>query len=235
MSGWTAKRFWSDATVVPEADGYSVRLDQRQVRTPGKQPLILPTRAMAEAVAAEWQAQDGVIRPDTMPCTRAANSALEKVMPQFDAVVDEIANYGGTDLLCYRAEGPAALARRQSEGWDPLLVWASAALDAPLRTTRGIMPVSQPVGSLARLRTHVASFTSFQLVALHDLVAISGSLILGLAVTRGRLTESEAWTLSRIDETWQAEQWGEDDEAAAAEALRAADFRQAGRFYRLCG
>lgn len=235
MTGWTARRFWTDATVEADGSGFAVRLDGRPIRTPGKLALILPTRAMAEAVAAEWQAQDGVIRPETMPCTRAANSALEKVAPQFDAVVDELSGFGASDLLCYRAEAPEALAARQAVAWDPLLDWSATALRAPLRVTAGIVHVAQPEASLSRLRAAVAALTPFQLAALHDLVAISGSLVLALAVTRGRLDEDEAWRLSRIDETWQTEQWGVDDEAAAAEALRHAAFVQAGRFYRLCG
>jgi chaperone required for assembly of F1-ATPase len=235
MSGWAPKRFWTEATVCEEADGFGVRLDGRPVRTPAKATLILPSRALAEAVAAEWQAQERELRPATMPCTRAANSAIDKIAPLFEAVVDEIAGFGGSDLLCYRAEAPPELARRQAEGWDPLLAWAADALEAPLAVTQGIVHVAQPAASLARLRASVAGHTPFALAGLHDLVAISGSLILGLAVARGRLPADAAFALSRIDETWQAEQWGEDEEAAEREASRRADFLQAGRFYSLCG
>ena len=136
MSAWSARRFWTTASAVPVEGGFTVHLDGRQVRTPLKSPLVLPTLALAEAVAAEWQAQDGTVKPETMPFTRMANSAVDKVKPQFVAVADMLAEYGGSDLLCYRAEGPAELVARQAQEWDPLLDRASAELGAALRTTR---------------------------------------------------------------------------------------------------
>lgn len=235
MSGWAAKRFWQQASVDAVEGGYGVRLDARPVKTPAKQPLVLPTEGMAVAIAAEWDAQQGLIRPDTMPLTRAANSAIDKVAPQIDGVVGEIANYGATDLLCYRASDPPPLVARQAAGWDPLLDWAHQDLGGPLVVTAGVIPVAQPAESLARLRSHVAAHSAFQLAALHDLVAISGSLILGLAVAHARLQAEEAFALSRIDESWQVEQWGEDEEAAAQEVLRRSAFLTAERFLALCG
>jgi chaperone required for assembly of F1-ATPase len=190
---------------------------------------------MAQAIAAEWDQQQGVIKPDTMPLTRAANSAIDKVAPLFDGVVGEIAGYGGTDLLCYRATDPQALIDRQAASWSPLLDWARDDLGAPLDVTHGVIPIPQPQPSLDRLRTHVAALSPFQLAALHDLVAISGSLVLGLAVARRRLTAEAAFTLSRIDEAWQTELWGEDEDAAAQESLRRASFLTAERFFALCG
>lgn len=235
MSVWAAKRFWAAAQAEACDGGFTVRLDARPVKTPAKQPLVLPTLAMAQAIALEWDQQQGVIKPDTMPLTQAANSALDKVAPQVDGVVGEIANYGSTDLLCYRASAPQPLIDRQAAGWDPLLHWSRDSLAAPLDVTQGVIPIPQPEPSLARLRAHVAAHNAFQLAALHDLVAISGSLILGLAVARGRLTADEAFALSRIDETWQNEQWGEDEDAAALEALRRNALRVAERFFALCG
>ncbi|NJM81617.1 MAG: ATPase [Tabrizicola sp.] len=235
MTGWAAKRFWTDATVEACPGGHTVRLDGRQIRTPAKAPLILPTAALAEAVAVEWRAQTGVVDPATMPCTRTANSAIDKLSVQFDAVADMLADYGGTDLLCYRATTPPELVARQAAAWDPLLDWAGSALGAPLHIAAGVIPVPQPEPSLGALKTRVAGLTPFQLAAFHDLVAISGSLILGFAVTARRLTPEAAWTASRIDETWQAEQWGSDDDAARDEAIRKAAFLQADRFFGLCG
>ena len=231
MTGWAPKRFWKAAAAVPAEGGFTVQLDGRPVKTPAKTPLILPTLALAQAVAAEWDAQQGVVRPETMPMTRMANSALVKVPPAFDAVVDEIARYGATDLLCYRAEAPESLVRRQAEGWDPLLDWAAATFDAPLVITVGIVPVAQPDTSLARLRAVVAGYDAFRLVGLHDLVAITGSLVLGLAVARGRLTPDAAFALSRLDEDWQAELWGVDSEAAASAAAKRGDLSDAARFF----
>jgi chaperone required for assembly of F1-ATPase len=235
MSAWAAKRFWTDATVEAAGSGWTVRLDGRAVKTPLKAPLVMPTRAMADAVAVEWQAQTGLVRPDTMPVTRSANSAIDKVAVQFDEVVGLIAAYGGSDLLCYRAAFPPALIARQAAAWDPLLDWAADWLGARLVVTTGVMPVAQDAGALAVLHARVAAMTVFQIAAFHDLVAISGSLILSLAVTEGRLTIDEAWVCSRIDEAWQNEQWGADEDAAAMEAMRHAAFAHAGRFYGLCG
>ncbi|WP_145104763.1 ATP12 family chaperone protein [Cereibacter sediminicola] len=235
MAGWVAKRFWKDVSVVEDAGGFAVLLDERALRTPAKRPLILPTRPLAEAVADEWRAQEGEVRPRTMPFTRSANSALDKVVPQFDEVAAMLAAYGGTDLLCYRAPAPAALTARQAEAWDPLLAWAAEALGAPLEPTVGVMHRPQPEESLRRLAERVGALSPFQVAAFHDLVAISNSLVLAFGVTEGRLLAEEAWELSRIDETWQVEQWGEDEEAAEIEAARRAAFLQAARFYALCG
>ncbi|MBD1204591.1 MAG: ATPase [Rhodobacteraceae bacterium] len=235
MSGWTAKRFWQAAQAEPCEGGFTVRLDGRGVKTPAKAPLVVPTLAMAQAIAAEWEAQQGAVRPETMPVTRAANSALDKVVPQRAEVVALLAAYGGSDLLCYRAAGPEALAERQAAGWDPLLDWAAESFGARLAVTRGVMPVAQDPAGLARLEAEVAGLSVFRLAGFHDLVAISGSLVLALAVIRGRLGAEEAWHLSRIDEAWQVEQWGEDEEAAAAEVVRRVAFDAASRFYALCG
>lgn len=229
MSEWKARRFWKAASVEAEGGGWQVLLDGRPIRTPGKLPLVMPTRALAQAIAAEWDAQADVIDPNTMPLTRAANSAVEKVTPQFAAVADMLAGYGGTDLLSYRASGPATLAERQAAGWDPLIDWAARALRAPLKITEGVIPVAQDAGALARLRARLDALTPWQLTALHDLVTLPGSLILGLAVLEGRLDADAAHALSRIDETFQAERWGRDDEAEAAAAARLDAMRVAAR------
>lgn len=235
MSTWAARRFWTTASVVPVEGGFTVHLDARPVRTPLKASLVLPTQALAEAVAAEWAAQDGKVNPETMPFTRTANSAIDKVAPQIDEVAAMLAAYGGSDLLCYRAEGPEDLVQRQAEAWDPILIWALEALGADLLVTEGVMHVEQPPEALMRLHERVAALTPFQLAAFHDLVAISGSLVLALAVTGGRVTAEEAWCLSRIDEDWQISLWGEDEEAAEVAARKHAAFLQADRFYGLCG
>ena len=235
MSGWKAKRFWTQAMAEPCEGGFTVRLDGRGVKTPAKAALVVPTLEMAQVIAAEWDAQTGAVNPATMPVTRAANSAIDKIRVQRDEVVGLLAAYGASDLLCYRAVGPEALAQRQAAAWDPLLDWAAEALGARLVVTRGVMPVEQDAGAVARLHARVEGLGDFPLAGFHDLVAISGSLILALAVTEGRLSEDEAWALSRIDETWQVEQWGEDEDAAAQEALRRVGFGEACRFYALCG
>jgi chaperone required for assembly of F1-ATPase len=230
MTEWAARRFWTAEEVVREGQGWSVRLDGRPLRTPSKRPLVVPTEAMAAALADEWAAQSEVIDPASMPVTRAANAAIEKVAVHRNAVVDALCPYGETDLLCYRAEAPDALSFRQSEAWDPILEWAHRDLGARLVCVAGVMPHPQDAASLARLRARVAALDAFVLTGLHDLVTLSSSLIIGLAVERGRLHGAEAWRLSRIDEEYQAEQWGRDDEAERAAAIRRHAFLAAERF-----
>ena len=233
MTEWKARRFWKQADIRPAEGGWEVVLDNKPVRTPGKHPLIVPTEALARAIAQEWDAQSDVIDPNAMPLTRAANSAVEKVGPQFDAVAGMLADYGGTDLLSYRAEKPEDLVRAQAAGWDPLIDWTATDLHAPLRITHGVVPVTQDQASLDRLHDEVRSLDNFGLTALHDLVTLPGSLILGLAVIRGKLTAEQAFALSRIDEDHQAKLWGEDDEARAAAESRRQAMAQAARFWEL--
>lgn len=220
MTDWAPKRFWTQAVAVDRDTGFSVELDGRPVKTPYKQALILPTRAMAEAMAAEWQAQTDLIDPTTMPVTRAANSAIDKVAAQHGDVVDLLAAYGENDLLCYRAAHPEELVAQQAAAWDPWLAWSAQALDAPLHVTTGVMPVDQPPASLARLRARVAQFDNFALTGFYDLVQLSGSLVLAFAVAKGKLTAENAWPISRIDEDFQISQWGDDEEAAEVAAIK---------------
>jgi chaperone required for assembly of F1-ATPase len=233
--GWTLKRFWTEVAVAPVAGGFAVTLDGKPVRTPGKVPLLLPTRALAQMVAAEWQAQEGLVRPATMPATRTANTALDTLPKHRAAIVADLSGYGATDLLCYRAGEPAGLCARQAAGWDPLLDWAALRYGARLRSQVGVMPVAQDEEALAALAAEVARQDDFQLAAFHDLVQLSGSLIIALAVAEGVRSPEEAWELSRIDETWQAEQWGKDDDAEAAADLKRAAFVHASLFHSHCG
>lgn len=234
MSGWARKVFWQSVAVTEGPDGWGITLDRRPVRTPAKAPLLLPTRALADLVAAEWVAQSGEIRPESMPATRAANAALDKVRGQFAEVAGLITAYGETDLLCYRATSPTELVALQAQAWDPLLAWSAERFGVSWQVTDGVMPVPQSTATLERLGTHVAAFTPFELTAFHDLVAMSGSLVIGLAVTEGLAPVADLWTASRIDEDWQIAQWGEDDEAQALAALRRASFSDAARFFAAC-
>lgn len=235
MTDWSPRRFWTTASAVPVQGGFAVHLDARPVRTPQKSPLVLPSLALAQAIATEWQAQTDKVRPDTMPLTRIANSAIDKVAPQHDAVAAMLAAYGDSDLLCYRAEGPEGLVQRQAQAWDPLLTWASDALCGPLLPRTGVMHQAQSPASLDALGRLVRALDPFRLAAFHDLVALSGSLILALAVLKGRLTAQDAWALSRIDEDWQITHWGADEEATATALLKQNAFLETDRFLQLCG
>ncbi|MBE3637400.1 ATP12 family chaperone protein [Mangrovicoccus algicola] len=233
MADWAPKRFWKAAEAVETAEGWTVRLDGRAVKTPAKAALLLPSRAFAEAVAGEWDAQVETVDPATMPLTRLANSAIDNVAHQHAAVAAMLSEYGGTDLLCYRAEAPADLADAQGAAWDPLLIWSAGQFGAPLDTGAGVMHLPQPPASLAALAAEVHALDAFELSAFHDLVTISGSLVIALAVIHGAITPHDAWTASRIDEDWQARQWGEDEEAAAIAALKREAFLTAHRAFTL--
>lgn len=233
MSDWKAKRFWSEVSISSEDGAFGIRLDSRPVKTPAKRPLLVPTQSMADAIAVEWSNVVEIIDPNVMPVTRSANAAIDKVTTQFTEVADMIASYGGSDLLCYRADAPDRLVKRQTESWDPLLEWASQTYKASLVTTFGVMPIQQDGDTLTRLSVRVHGTTSFELAALHDLVSLSGSLVLGLAVVEGRLSPDDAWSVSRVDEDWQSEQWGEDEEAAEAAKIKKAAFCHAAAFHQL--
>jgi len=202
------------------------------VRTPAKAALILPTQAMAGAIAQEWDAQETVVDPRTMPVTRGANAAIDKVRVQRAEVVELLAEYGDSDLLCYRAAGPDGLIQRQAAAWDPMLDWAAETMGARLFVGEGVMHVDQNPVALARLAAEVEAFDDFALAAVHDLISLSGSLVLALAVTRDAITVEDAWAASRIDEHWQIEQWGEDETATIAEKTKQTAFADAARFYR---
>ncbi len=233
MSEWGPKRFWTKAEVAQTDDGWTVTLDGRAVRSPAKTLLVVPTEALADAIAAEWRAQGERVNPATMPFTRTANSALDKVAVQQAEVAAMLSAYGDSDLLCYRADAPDALVARQQEAWDPMLDWAAETYGARLRPRTGVMHVPQDAESLQKLGDEVNVMSPFQLAGFHDLVALTGSLVLGLATTRGARSADAIWSLSRIDEKWQEEQWGTDDEATRVAERKKAEFLQAEHFYRL--
>lgn len=227
------KRFWKTVSVVEDDGGWSVRLDTAPVRTPARRVLIVPRRRLADGIAAEWSAQDGEINPLQLPFTRTGATCLDRVAPEREAVAAIVAAYAETDLLCYRAERPAALAARQAQAWDPLLAWAARDLGATLEPVAGVMPHRQPEAALRALASRVAALDAWHLTALAELVTISGSLVLGLAVLEGACTAETAWQAARIDEQWNIDEWGEDEEAAALSARRARDFLHSGLMLRI--
>ncbi|AAV93835.1 hypothetical protein SPO0518 [Ruegeria pomeroyi DSS-3] len=231
MSDWKPKRFWKQAAVAETAEGYAVELDGRPVRTPAKAPLLLPTRALAEAIAAEWDAQESEVDPINMPFTRTANAAIDKVRIQQAEVADMLAAYGDSDLLCYRADSPAELVELQAQTWDPALDWAAETLGVRLRPVQGVMHQPQPASAIETLTRKVHALNPFQLAAFHDLVSLSGSLVLGFAAALNWRKADEIWQISRLDETWQEEQWGPDDEARALAAVKRAAFLHAKAAY----
>lgn len=232
------KRFWDEARAAQVDDGFAILLDGRPVRLPGGHPLRVQAASLAEAVAAEWQAAGGAkggeMRPDDVPLTRLVGTVEERIGPALEGTVTAIARYGETELLCYRAD-ISRLAARQAEVWDPWLSWAARNLDAPLRVTTGIMPVSQPPQALAALHRAVARHSVFGLAALGVAVPALGSLVLGLAVTGLHLDPAEAHRLAVLDETFQEEFWGLDPDNQARRNAAAADVALAARLMRLAG
>lgn len=226
-------RFYSEVSVVEDSGGYTVALDGKPIRTPAKHPLILPTRALAEAVADEWRAQGERIDAQSLRLTRLANTAIDRVLPDPATAIGQIAGYGGTDLLCYRASGPRELTQRQDAAWRPLLDWASERFGARLAITEGINPVEQNADALAALRRAVEARDPFILVALAEATGILGSVVLGLALAEGRLAGEDAFALSQLDENFQMEQWGEDWEAAQRRSRLLDDLLIAEKFVRL--
>jgi chaperone required for assembly of F1-ATPase len=210
-------------------------LDGRPVRTPARAVLALPNAALAAAVAEEWAAQDETIDPRRMPLTGFANAAIDRIAPDPAVFAASLARYAETDLLCYRADGPAPLVERQAAAWDPPLEWARRRYDVALRVTSGVLPTAQPADAVARLREVTASYSPFVLAGLSALVTIAGSLVLALALVEGALTADEAWAAAELDELWQAEQWGEDDLAAERREARRSEFAAAARFVALAG
>jgi chaperone required for assembly of F1-ATPase len=227
------KRFYKAVSVAAIEGGFGIRLDERPLRTPGKRPLILPTPALADAVAEEWVAQSDLIRPGAMPLMKLVSTAFDLVADKGAEVADEAASYAGTDLLCYRADGPASLVERQARSWQPLIAWAALRFDAPLRATVGIVPIPQPETSLKALRAVVRGFEPLTLTAVADLTAVCGSLILALAVWDGEIDAEAAFAAAALDDSFQIERWGEDCEATDRRARQRRDIEAAARLLRL--
>lgn len=219
------KRFYEAAEVAETEEGFAVRLDGRPVRTPGRALLSLPSAAAAALVAAEFAAQGETIDPVSMPVLRLANSAIDGVAADMQAVLDDIVRFSGSDLLCYRADSPAMLVARQAEAWNPVLDWARGALGARFYLAEGVVHVEQPAEALDLVRRWLdARREPFRLSAVHVMTTLTGSALLALAVEAGALAPDAAWAAAHVDETWNAEHWGEDAEAAARNAARRRDF-----------
>jgi chaperone required for assembly of F1-ATPase len=227
------KRVYKSVGTCAVDGGWGVTLDGKSLPTPAKRDLIAPSEALATAIAAEWDAQTPDIRPETMPLTRLAATAIDRTAVERDKIVAEIANYAGTDLVCYRAEHPPALAARQEAAWQPLLDWAAGRYDAGLAVTAGIVPMTQSPASLKAYASVVAAFDDFRLTALQAATGACGSLVIALALHEGRLDAEAAFAASQLDETFQIEAWGEDAEAIKRREALAADIAAVARFFAL--
>lgn len=218
------KRFWTTASAEPEGEAFAIRLDGRPVKTPRRNLLALPTAALAEAVAAEWNAVEETIDPRAMPLTGLANAAIDIVARDHGPFAAGLAAYGESDLLCYRAEGPAPLVERQAQAWDPVLEWARTRYDVHFEVATGIIHRAQPPATLARLGEAIGARGDFELAALSPVVTIGGSLLLALALVERAFEPDSIWAAMWVDELWQEEQWGTDALAEEARAARRRDY-----------
>jgi chaperone required for assembly of F1-ATPase len=227
------KRFYKNTIAVAVEGGFTVELDGRRIRTPKAQPFVISSQVLAEAIAAEWQAQGEIVDPQAMPLTGLANAAIDHVSSDPGRFVDQIVSYAANDLLCYRAETPPKLIERQAAAWDPLIAWAGERLGVRLNVVSGVMPREQAPDALQAVRRAVASRDAFALAGLFSAVTLTGSAILGLGLAEGWLSAVEAWHAARVDEIMQAEDWGRDDEAEIRARRMGEELANAERFLRL--
>jgi chaperone required for assembly of F1-ATPase len=225
-----ARRFYKEATAVADGDVWRIALDGKIVKTPARNPLSLPTQALAEAIAAEWGAQEAKVKPDTMPLMQLASTAIDRVAPARDRIIAETAGYAATDLVCYRADGPDELIARQAAQWDPLIDWLRERYDVSLQKAAGVMAIPQSDQALAALTRAVAAQDDFRLTALGVMTGAAGSLAIGLAVLEGRISPEDAAAAAQLDELYQAERWGIDPEAEKRRAHQKSDLVAARRF-----
>jgi len=232
------KRFYKEVAVTPMDGGFAVLLDSRPVKTPAGKRLSLPRKKLADAIAAEWQTQGETVVVTSMPLLRLANTVIDGVADNREEVIGAILRFGENDLLCYRAHQPPELAARQTAGWDPLLDWVAQQHGANMRVAAGLTHIDQPPEALAALRRALENCDAFSLSGLHVIASITGSVVLALAVVEGFITGTKAFELSRIDEIYQAEKWGEDAEAAGRAIALAHELNKAAEFIALvrqCG
>jgi chaperone required for assembly of F1-ATPase len=222
------KRFYERATIAADAAGYALRLDDKPVRTPAGRVLAAPTAELAQALAAEWEAQRDAIDPSAMPLTRLANAIIDGVADRASAVAAEVEKYLGSDLVCYRADAPRGLVDRQKRHWDPILDWARETLGANFAVGEGVIHVAQPKEALNAASAAIPT-DPWRLGAVHAVTTLTGSALIALAVAQARLTAEEAWAAAHVDEDWNIEQWGRDDEAFARRALREAELHAAAK------
>jgi chaperone required for assembly of F1-ATPase len=227
------RRFYKDVSIEDTPAGWRVLLDGRVARTPRKRELVVPSRRLAQAIAEEWESQGECLDRATMPLTKLANTALDAVVGHEPVVRAEIAKYAGSDMLCYRADAPEGLARRQADLWDPLLAWSADELKAAFVVTGGLTYVAQPEPALDAVSRSLGGFDAFDLTSLHVLTTLTGSCLLSLAHFKGHLGEDEMWKAAHVDEDWQIERWGEDTEAMTRRAKRRAELAAACRLLTL--
>ena len=224
------RRFYKEVSLTPQL---GIALDRKPVRTPGKRFLVLPNAELAAGIAGEWESQAGTIKPASMPLTKLANAAIDRVAPERKRIIAEIIDYAGSDLVCYRAEGPQALVERQVGQWNPILAWARSELEVSLKTFTGVVHRPQPNEALESLGRIFAAADDFTLTGLYNIMTLTGSVLLALMLARGRISPDDAWPAAHVDEDFQIEHWGEDEEARDRRENRRKEFDACCRFIKL--
>ena len=225
------KRFYAQAGVVKADDGFAITLDGRPIKTPSGRIVSVPSREIADEIAAEWEAQKETIDPLTMPMTRFANSVVDAVVDRIGLVRDDVAKYLQSDLLFYRAGHPEALVAREAHHWNPVLFWAAEAFGAHFILAEGVVHVREPEQAVEAARAALPD-EPWRVAAAHVVTTLTGSALLALALAHGRLDAASVWTAAHVDEDWNAEQWGRDEEAESRRAARFTDFSAAARILR---
>ena len=224
------KRFYKSVAVT---DQLGIALDGRNVKTPLKAALVLPTPALAEAVAAEWDEQVDVINPHAMPLTKLANTAIDRATTEKSKIAAEILEFADSDMVCYRAESPVGLVLRQKTHWDPIVAWARSDLNAGFETVSTITHKIQSVAALRNLEAHITTLDSFSFIAVHNLTTLTGSALLATMVAAGKTLPDAAWLAANVDEDWQIGTWGEDTEAMVRREGRLSEFLACAKFLNL--
>ncbi|MGH1350451.1 MAG: ATP12 family chaperone protein [Methyloligellaceae bacterium] len=227
------RRFYKDVGIEKTDNGFSVQLDGKSIKTPVKNPLVIPSKPLALAIADEWDAQEEHIDPANMLLTKLANTAIDRVKGREDTIILEIAGYISSDLLCYRSESPQELFQKQCEAWDPVLAMFEEKLDIRLKTIAGIIHVEQPELSINNAKGHLENFDVYELSALHNMTSMLGSAVLAIAHANNYLDLQKTWEIAHVDEDWQVAQWGSDEEAEARRAIRYKEMQITSRFLEL--
>ncbi len=224
------KRFYKAVRIRGEQPPFAILADKRCIKTPMKADLAVPVLPLAKALAKEWDAQLEVIDPASMPLTRLCNTAIDRVGAQPARIVQEIVDFAASDLVCYRADGPEGLVRRQKDAWDPLLQFVSRKFDAELVSVVGLVHRAQPVATLQAVSDFLNEQDPFVLTAIHNMTTLTGSCVIALAVYDGVLSGGKAWSAAHVDEDWQIKHWGEDAEAGMRRAANKREFDAALQF-----
>lgn len=224
-----ARRFYEEVNVTEVNGGFIVRLDAHELKTPAKKPLVMPTVALAQHVADEWRAQETDIDSYSMPTMRLVSTALDRVADVPMETAQAFAAYGMSDLLCYRAENPDKLVKKQADAWDPILDWAKNRFDMSFEVTQGILPINQPADNEGRLLA-IAGTDVFRLTGLAHMAAILGSAILATAADEAHIDAQQAYQLAFLDDLYQIDEWGSDEEAVDRLDKIALDIRHASSY-----